>query len=482
MDATITDHPPGDPWYLKLRNVGRARRLPKRCGPATPVGSGRRAATAETRQGPPDVWRNRDFGFLLGGQVVSSVGDQVQNLALPLVVLALSGSATQAGVTLGLNTAAFLLFGPVAGALADRRDRKTMMIWCEAGRGLLATSVAVALVLRRLTLPQLYLVAVATGILTTIFQTANTAALPNVVGPAQVPTALGYTQSAFSAVRVFGASLAGLAYSLGQVVPFAANAASFAVSAATLRLMRTQFQEHRVTRAGKLTAEIRAGLAWAWRHPVIRFLTMVQAADNIRFGAGYLVIILLARRLGATALVIGAIFSGAAIGTVLGSLAADRITRRYPLGRIAVLMLWVEASAFPLYAVVRSPLLLGVVAAAESLVAPVYTIAMTTYRLSIVPDAMRGRITAAATTLTTGAISVGAIGGSVLLAAIGPRSVVLVSTAWLLALAIVTTAHRAVRHAPVAVAAARQPRPDTSTARQRQPGQGEGAQQAGAAR
>jgi hypothetical protein len=82
MDTTITDHPPGDPWYLKLRNVGRATRLPKRCGPATPVGSGRRAATAETRQGPPDVWRNRDFGFLLGGQVVSSVGDQVQNLAV----------------------------------------------------------------------------------------------------------------------------------------------------------------------------------------------------------------------------------------------------------------------------------------------------------------------------------------------------------------------------------------------------------------
>lgn len=406
--------------------------------------------SAEATTGKPSIRHNRDFGLLLGGQVVSYVGNQLQNLALPLVALAISGSATQAGLTLGLNTVMYLLFGPLAGALADRCDRKTMMICCEIGRGLLTASIVVALSLGRLTLTQLYVVAIATGILTTIFQTANTAALPNVVAADQVPTALGYTQSAFNAIRIVGASLAGLAYSLGRAVPFAANAVSFAVSGITLGLMRTRFQEERAAAPRKLTAEIREGLAWAWRQPVVRFLTLIEAGDNIRFGAGYLVIILLARRLGASALVIGVIFSGAAVGAVLGSLVSDRFSRRYPLGRICVLMLWVEACAFPLYALAPDPLLLGVVAAAESLVAPTYTVAMTTYCLSIVPDAMRGRITSATTTVTTGAISVGTIGGAALLTAIGPRSVVWLSTGWLLALALATTVNRPVRTAPVA--------------------------------
>jgi MFS family permease len=411
--------------------------------------------SAETTTAEPSIWRNRDFGLLLGGQVVSYVGNQLQNLAIPLVVLAISRSATQAGLTLGLNTVAYLLFGPLAGALADRWDRKTTMICCEVGRGLLTASIVAALSLGRLTLLQLYVVAFATGILATIFQTANTAAMPNVVSPEQLPTALGYTQSAFNAIRIIGASLAGLAYGLGRAVPFAANAVSFAVSAMTLRLMRNRFSEERVAAPRKLTAEIREGLTWAWRQPVVRFLTLIEAGDNIRFGAGYLVIILLAQRLGASALVIGAIFSGAAIGAVLGSLVSDRISRRYPLGRISILMLWLEACAFPLYALAPDPLLLGVVAAAESLVAPVYTVAMTTYCLSIVPDAMRGRITSATTTVTTGAISVGTIGGAALLTAIGPRPVVWLSTGWLLALALATTANRSVRTAPVAGAAGR---------------------------
>lgn len=415
---------------------------------------------AEATTGKPSIWRNRDFGLLLGGQVVSYAGNQLQNLALPLVVLAIARSATQAGLTLGLNTIAYLFFGPLAGALADRWDRKTTMICCEIGRGLLTASIVVALSLGRLTMPQLYIVAFATGILTTIFQTANTAAMPNVVAPGQLPTALGYTQSAFSAIRVAGASLAGLAYGLGRAVPFAANAVSFALSGMTLGLMRTRFSGERVAAPRKLTAQVREGLTWAWRQPVVRFLTLIEAGDNIRFGAGYLVIILLAQRLGASALVIGLIFSGAAIGAVLGSLASDWVSRRYPLGRICVVMLWVEACAFPLYALAPDPLLLGAIAAAESLVAPIYTVAMTTYCLSIVPDSMRGRITSATTTVTTGAISVGTIGGAALLSAVGPRSVVWLSTGWLLALALATTANRSVRTEPGSVSAdsGREPR------------------------
>ncbi|MCL2731135.1 MAG: MFS transporter [Actinomycetia bacterium] len=396
------------------------------------------------------LFRNRDFSLLLSGQLVSAVGDQAHFMALPLIVLALTGSAADAGYVLGLGTVSFLAFGLVAGALVDRWDRKATMIWCEVGRAVLTAGVAVALWLGRLTLPQLCATAVLTGVLTTVFQVANTAALPSVVGPEQLSTALGYSQSATGAVGVVGGSLAGALYALGRTVPFVVNAVSFAVSAASLRLMRVPFQtQDRSARTGTgLATEIREGLGWLWGQPVIRFLTLVSAADKVRYGAGYLLIITLARQLGASPLWIGVIFSGAAVGAMAGSLVSDRATRRFPLGRIAVVMLWLEALMFPLYALAPGPILLAAVAAAESLVAPIYTVAMTTHQLAITPDALRGRATSATATLTTGALSVGTLAGGVLITACGAKPLVWICGAWLLALALLTTANRAVRQAP----------------------------------
>ncbi|MDF6046300.1 MFS transporter [Streptomyces sp. JH14] len=400
----------------------------------------------------PGLLRNRDFSLLLSGQLISAIGDQAHFMALPLIVLALTGSATQAGFVLGLGTFSFLAFGLVAGALADRWDRRATMIWCELGRTVLTAGVAAALWLDELTLPQLYATALLTGILTTLFQVASTAALPNVVDPRQLSTALGYQQSATGAVNVFGAPLAGALYAAGRTVPFAVNAVSFAVSAASLRLMRARFQTDRqdVRTTAGFTTEIREGLGWLWRQPVIRFLTLVSAADKVRYGAGYLLIITLAQRLGSSPLWIGVIFSGAAVGAMTGALVSDRVTRRFPLGRIALVMLWLEALMFPLYALAPNPMLLAAVAAAESLVAPVYAVAMSTHQLAITPDELRGRATSAVATLTTGALSIGTLAGGVLITALGAEPLVWLCAAWLLALALLTTANRAVRQAPPA--------------------------------
>ncbi|MGW4569187.1 MFS transporter [Streptomyces sp. NPDC004561] len=394
--------------------------------------------------------RNRDFSLLLSSQLISAIGDQAQFMALPLVVLALTGSATQAGFVLGLGTVSFLAFGLVAGALVDRWDRKTTMIWCEAGRTVLTAGVVIADWLDRLTMPQLYATAVLAGILGTLFQVANTAALPNVVDAQQLPTALGYQQSAGSAVSILGAPLAGALYAVGRVVPFAVNAVSFAISAVSLCMMRARFQTERqeIRARARITTEIREGVSRLWREPVVRFLTLVSAADKVRYGAGYLLIITLAQQLGSSPLWIGVIFSGAAVGALAGALVSNRATRRFPLGHIAVVMLWLEAVMFPLYALAPNPLLLAVVAAGESLVAPVYAVAMTTHQLSITPDKLRGRVTSAVSTLTTGALSIGTLAGGALIGALGAKPLVWLCGAWLLALALLTTANRAVRQAP----------------------------------
>ena len=395
--------------------------------------------------------RNRNFLLLISGQVVSSAGDQVQNFALLLLLVATAGHTSQVGLVLGLNTASFLVFGVFAGALADRWDRRRTMICCEIGRALATGGVAAALALGELRLPYLYAFAVVTGILSTIFQAADTAALPNVVGPGRLARAMGVSQGASNLVRVSGASLGAVVYASGRVMPFLVNSVSFLASALTLRLMRIPFQEETDGAGnrspGQMIGDIREGLGWLWRQPVIRFLTVMQVGDNLRYGSGYLVIITLAEAVRATPTEIGLVFTGAAIGALAGSLMAEWAVARFSLGNIAVVMLWAEALIFPLYVLAPNALCLGIVAAGESVITPVYWVAIGTYRLNLAPDHLRGRTSAAVQAVTTGALSLGTMLGGVLIGALGARTATLVLAAWLGLLALCTSLNREARNA-----------------------------------
>src|SRR5258708_8666981 len=86
----------------------------------------------KTNSSPP-LWRNRNYLLLQGGQVVSSIGDQQQFIALPLLILALTGSAVQAGIALSLNTISVLVVGPIAGVLTDKWTRNGILVICDCG-------------------------------------------------------------------------------------------------------------------------------------------------------------------------------------------------------------------------------------------------------------------------------------------------------------------------------------------------------------
>ena len=162
----------------------------------------------------PPLWRNRNYLLLQGGQIVSYIGNQQQFIALPLLVLALTGSVFQAGIAVSLSTIAVLVVSPIAGALVDRWDRKRTMVICDAGRMLIILTIPLAFWLHILTMVQVDLVVTIAGVLGTIFSVANSAALPNVVPRDQLPVALSQSQAAYSVVRTFGSLLGGTLYTL----------------------------------------------------------------------------------------------------------------------------------------------------------------------------------------------------------------------------------------------------------------------------
>ena len=391
------------------------------------------------------LWRDRNFAFLVAGGTVSFVGTQAQDIAIPLLLLAVTGSPSRTGAILGIGTATPLLVGLIAGVLVDRWNRKRTMMIADSVRAALALSVAVALFADWMSVGHLFVAIVGEELLGTIFVTAGAAALANVVSMERLPDAVAQRQAVTSGVRVIGSWFGGILYGIARGVPFVVNGTSFLISAASLGFVRTGFQTAKPAVRRSVLTDVTEGLRFLTGQPLLRDLTLIDAADRLRYAGGYLVIVLLAQDLGASPGVIGMVFSAAALGAVVGSLLAGYVQRRMSVGRITLTRLWLTAFLFPLYAVAPSVVWLGVIAAAESIIIPIHGVALGSYRLKGTPDRLRGRVTSAVETISSLARPLGVFVVGLFLAQIGARSTTFLLTAWLLLVAIVATVDPHVR-------------------------------------
>jgi MFS family permease len=161
------------------------------------------------------LWRNQDFLLLWSGQAVSVFGTRVSNLALPLLALATTHSAAQAGLITSARMLPYLVLGLPAGALMDRWNRKAAMILCDLARCIALGSVPLAWMFGHLTIAQLYAVALVQGTAFVFFNVAEMACLPNVASREDLPQATAMDSAAGSAASLAGPALA----AVGVFVP-----------------------------------------------------------------------------------------------------------------------------------------------------------------------------------------------------------------------------------------------------------------------
>lgn len=318
------------------------------------------SAVAERR--PVALWRNRDFMLLWSGQVVSTLGSQVSLIAFLLLMLAVTGSPAWAGLLGALRGLPFALLALPAGALVDRWDRRRLMILCDLGRALALGSIPLALAAGAVTIPHLAAVTLIEGTLFTFFNIAEMTCLPRVVPKAQVPAAISQDQASMSLAEMIGPSLGGALYGFGGALPFLADAISFLGSAVSLCFIRARLQDDRPAdplAPTRLWAEIREGLGWLWRQPLLRFIACLTSGLNL-FSFGYtLLIIVLAQGLGATPAEIGLLFASGGAGGIAGALLVGPLQRRFRFGPIMIGAAWVWALTWPLYVIAPNLLLLG---------------------------------------------------------------------------------------------------------------------------
>ncbi|GCE28852.1 MFS transporter [Dictyobacter alpinus] len=393
------------------------------------------------------LWRNRDFLLLWNGQSISMLGSNVSALALPLLVLALTHSPAQAGFLTAMRLLPYLLFSLPAGALLDRWNRKTVMICCELTRWLALGSVPLAYALGHLTLLQLYLVAFVEGSGYVFASLAQISALPQVVAEPRLAQAYALDTVSESLGTLLGPSLGGFIIGLTPVVvlgasyAYLADSLSYLVSLISLLCIRTSFQTERpLTKRRALHKEIIEGLRFLWNQPLLRSMAILTMAVNFLQAPLTLVVIILAQNiLHLDVRMLGLMLGISGIGGILGGICAPWLQTRVSRGLtiIGCILLW-SLSAL-LLALSTSPIMVILGSALTSLVWPLYGVIVVSYRLSLTPDHLQGRVNSAFRFLTYGSEPLGTALGGLLLIPLGVRGILTAIAIGLLVCAILAT-------------------------------------------
>ncbi|WP_307803860.1 MFS transporter [Micromonospora echinofusca] len=372
------------------------------------------------------LWFNRDFVLLWVGAAVSTAGTRVSSVAYPLLVLALTGSPAAAGAVGFAATLPYLVWQLPAGALADRWDRRLVMIWSDIGRCVAVGTVVVALLTDRMTVAHLAVVSFVEGTLYVFHSLAERGAVRNVVSTGQLPAALSSNEVRERAASFLGQSAGGFLFGLARWVPFLVDTVSYLLSLVTLLFIRRRFQTGTGTGHHALGTEIRQGLKWFWSHPFLRDSAVLVAGSNLFFQALTLLLVVRALDLGGSPGAVGVMLAVSGVGGIVGSFVAPRLMRLISLKLIVIGANWVWAALMASMILARDIVALGAIYTVMGFVGAVWNVAVSSYQLTVTPDAVLSRVTSVSRLLAFGAIPLGSLAGGFLLDAFGSAPVVLI--------------------------------------------------------
>lgn len=345
----------------------------------------------------PPLWRQREYMLLWSGQVASTLGGSASGIVVPLLVLAMTGSASAAGIASALGIVPYIVLSLPVGVLVDRWHRQRVMVVCDIGRALACGVLVSALLMDALTLPLLYAVVIVQGICMVFFNLAEVAALPRVVATAQLPQAIAQNQAGHSGAAIVGPALGTwMLQQGGRSLPFVADALGHLVSAWCVWRLRTPLASTQAADTHRnLRAEMAVGLRWLWQQPLVRRIAVITSLSNFVMAAAPLLVIVLAKDFGASEAQIGLVFSAGGLGGLLGALAGGWFARRFSFGQVIAGVLAVQALMLPLMVAASGAWTLGAVYAVLAFCGPVYNVVQLSRRLAMIPDGLQGRVNSA---------------------------------------------------------------------------------------
>jgi hypothetical protein len=254
------------------------------------------------------------------------------------------------------------------------------------------------------------------------FYNAETGSVRNIVGPDQLPAALGWTQARVKGVGLAGQPLGGLLFQLGRSLPFLVDAVSYVLSALSIRAMRGRFSEERdgpPAPLRRLPAEIREGMSFVIHQPFLLVATLLAAVINFLGPALTLLLIVRARDGGATPFVIGLLFTTSAAGGLAGAVIAPWVQRRLTIRQTVFGCMWAWAGLMVVIALTPNAVALAAVLGVNAINGSFWNVIVGAYAMLLTPDSIIGRVSSAEAVVAFGAAPLGSLAGGFLITRLG---------------------------------------------------------------
>lgn len=420
------------------------------------VPEGALTAAGKNSQGFRGALASRDFSLLFTGQLGSEVGNGLIQLALPFLVLQLTGSALQLGVAYFFQFLPMLLFGLVGGVLVDRWDRRLTIVVVDAIRALGFLSVGAIYYLDSLSVEYLYAVIFLEASLANFFNPARAALMPNLVGSDSLRAANSLSEVARHIGFLIAPPVGGLlSQLLGPAALFLVNGVTFFGSAMTISLIRWRPATRVVAPSdgwrhsfGTMLRQTTEGLAVIRRAKILQVSLLLGFALNLTIAPIQVLMPLFVldvkhQEESYFALLV----AGLLLGLITGSLTAPVTSRVLGLGRMAIgavllLGILISVSAWPptIWPPLIAMTLAGVCIGSLNVV-------QTTMLQSATSDEERGRVSAAYYTFTLGVRPFGALAVGALASAVDIRIMFVVLGGLAICVGIMLARMREVREA-----------------------------------
>ena len=392
--------------------------------------------------------RHRNFQLFFSGQLISLIGTWMQNVAQSWLVYRLTGSSLLLGTVSFAGQIPVFPMAPLAGMVADRWNRRTIVIITQTASMILAFILAALTLTKRITVWEIVLLAALLGVVNAFDIPARQSFLVEMVGREDLMNAIALNSSIFNSARIIGPGIAGiLVASIGEGWCFFANAVSYIAVIAGLFMMK--IPPRQAERAIKSAFDhIAEGFRFVRKTAPIRALLLILGLVSL-VGMPYTVLMPVFAKnvLHGDATTLGVLGSASGIGALIGALALASRTRVHGLGR----WVWIACASFGAFLILFT--LSHWYAASALLLVPVGFSLMTqmgatnTLVQSMVPDRLRGRTMAVYSMMFMGMAPLGAILAGAAADRIGAPTTVAVGGAISIAAAIVFARHLPKIHA-----------------------------------
>jgi MFS family permease len=335
---------------------------------------------------------SRNFRLFFTGQAVSVTGTWMQMVAAAWLVLRLTNSGVALGIDTALAFGPILLLGPLGGTLADRLDKRRILLATQVAFAVLALALWAIVAADVVELWMVYALSFLQGVVTSVDQPTRQSFFAEMVEPRDLPNAVSLNSAVMTGTRIVGPALAGvLIATVGMEWCFLLNAVSYLAVIAGLLAMRTE--DLRPQRASRTPGAIRNGLRYAWRTDELRRpLILMSVLFLFSFNYSVLIPLFAERTFDGDAGTLGLLFMVTGVGSLLGALVmagrphpSERRLATTAVGVGVVTLLVALAPTLPIAVAAMFPL--GVASIAF------FVTANSTLQLSSRPD-MRGRVMA----------------------------------------------------------------------------------------